>query len=176
MWDRTPRRSHTPCSAPRQSKLALLPLEPPGAAMTPKINCGGCDYAVRCRARGVMAVTECREGKHQALICALDRKLPVTCKLRTVGGLRSARDYRPGNHLTCFWSQQNVIWQRLATLRRTLLPPFVPAVCLGRSEPSTLGFSLRYFPAARQRIPPQEPFGDPRPQAFFFAGSASAPR
>jgi len=38
-----------------------------GATMTPKFNCGGCDYGGNEVSQSVMAVTERREVKHDAL-------------------------------------------------------------------------------------------------------------
>jgi hypothetical protein len=38
-----------------------------GAAITPKFNCGGCDYGGKKPAEGVMVVTQSGEGEHDAI-------------------------------------------------------------------------------------------------------------
>jgi hypothetical protein len=49
----------------------------PGVTITPMFNCAGCDYEGEHDRQSVMAVTDCREGKHQPRWHKMSRKVLI---------------------------------------------------------------------------------------------------
>ena len=146
MWDKTPRKSHMPCSARRQLKPVLLPLEPPGRSSNrPENQLRRMRLWRRECADGVMVVTATGEEEHVAVSCrtAITPMFVMSysqlCAVECLG-LRAlkitSRDISHNKNPT---PHSNSV----SPLR--MLPPCIPAVCLARSEPSTLGFSIRCF-------------------------------
>ena len=173
MWDKTPRKSHMPCSARRQLKPVLLPLEPPGRSSNrPENQLRRMRLWRRERTDGVMAVTTAGEEEHAAIFCPIVLTSIFFKSYSQFCGME-CRELHALNSLSV-----TAVTQKCEAAQQFCFAPsgycrhvFPPFASLGRNH---LHSDFRYGDVAvRQRTPSQEPIGDPRPQAFFFPRFAS---
>jgi len=118
-----------------------------------------------------MAVTEYREEEHESTLSLTRATAVFSCGYGDFGGQASPR-LRPSQamavmSITAKRDARHPRYLAFSACCSQLFPPFASAGANHLHSDFATAFA-----AVRQRMPRQEPFGNPRPQALFFPGFA----